>query len=177
MEQKNTEYDFLFELLNKLEGACDEAEILSLSKDVCAKFCLNSDIKLNDIKIFVFDKTSQSLRDYTRLWQDISLDKDSEKIIADYNFFKNNKKDDLSTFPRLIINDVKLLSAQNLNDFNKEFKKNLILDSNNFLTLPLMQQNKLFGVLRLNFGLNILDIKLQKHFLQLLYFLTLLLLS
>ena len=165
--KNNSQFDFLFNLLSVLEGAQDESDIKNISLKCIQDYSKDNAINVSDIKIFVFDKASNSLKDYVKPWQDVSSDIEFENINFEYLFFKNNQKIDLVNLPKLIINGAKILSASNLLDFNKEFKKHL--KEENILSFPLKNKDKISGVIRIYFSANKDTIKLEKHYLQLLY--------
>ena len=161
--QKN-DFELLINILKNTDSSQEESVLSdSLYADI-KKYFKDNSLEITDFKIFVQDKINKNLKDFTRPWQTAQINEQTAKINGDFEFFKNNEKSGDELYPKLIINDVKMMSGTSISEYLKEFKTNL--KENNVVTIPLSSSEGIYGIIYLEFKNDDKEKNLNKNFLQ-----------
>lgn len=167
MTQKN-DFELLINILKNLENAQDENLLYeNILKNLKEHFQENS-FYIEEFKIFTQDKINKNLRDFVKPWEVLQTSELTKKLNSDFDFFKNNEKSGEITYPKLIINDAKMLSGVDAAGYLKDFKSR-ISDTNNILTMPLIANESTYGILYFKFSVKEKNKTIGKNFLQYLY--------
>ena len=143
---KKLELDFLWEISNVLtKNGSEEDFVLSL-KSVFEKY-----LNAQNFGVFIWDERASRLRDFVKDWIFVDKNKQQEKIDEIYASLQNSPE-------KSFILNGKVLGFLQLRDLEANFS-NCMQEENNLLYFPVINEKKVLGLIELEFGEVIHEIK------------------
>ncbi len=143
---KKLELDFLWEISNVLtKNGSEEDFVLSL-KSVFEKY-----LNAQNFGVFIWDERASRLRDFVKDWIFVDKNKQQEKIDEIYASLQNSPE-------KSFILNGKVLGFSQLRDLEANFS-NCMQEENNLLYFPVINEKKVLGLIELEFGEVIHEVK------------------
>ena len=133
MVYKN-ELTFLFDISNTLASINDNSVLLEKLNKIFHKY-----FKTNNFRIFIYDESTSTLRDFVKTW--ITIQKNQQQELLE-NIFEQLKNAQLNNF---VLNN-KLFKHASKNIFYNDIKP-----QENLLYFPVINEKKLTGIIEISF--------------------------
>ena len=124
------ELDLLEDISNTLSKIKYEDSITDEIMSVLKKH-----INLSELNIYIFDKSTNSLRNFSKSWLVIDEKNEDSHSRSLYSAYKN------------FGDDAFIFNGKGYS----EFTENIVLEPNNTILFPLIKNAKLYGIIEINF--------------------------